>query len=436
MNQDNSLSRRKYLQIAGVVGTAGLAGCSTGQNDAPTDTPEGDTTPGSEPTRTDANQQETTENPGNETESNSGLVNTPAFSFQVNNQNHGMFEQLVPTDVSISWYETGINLSLHDAAKASPVPTPNGNLIVPGDTGEVTSFTRDGEANWASTTHPSSRGIHATPVIANGTAYVGAYDGAMYAFNIETGALEWRTQLGDAIGGSAAYKDGALYVPVEFDSPSGALYKLNASDGSIQTGKERPSDHPHSTPGIDAENNLIAFGSNDAGLYVYSLPDLEFQYRFATGGAIKSPIGVFDGHAVFGSWDGNIYCLDLADGSTRWVEQTDSKIMCAPAIDTETNLLAIGGHDGTMRGLTLESGEERWQVSTNGSIYGSAVVCEDAVLFGNAAGRLYAVSKSVGEQKWTQEFSGHVTSAPLLQGGRVYVTTRRSRSTGRLYCLE
>lgn len=435
MSDNTPISRRKYLRLTGVAGTVALAGCSGDEiNDA-------DTPPGGENQQTTENNtqptDETTEQPPeDETTTEPVDDSTPTFSFQVNQQNHGQFKQLTPSNVSIDWYENGINLSPHDAAKASPVPTEDGNVIVPGDTGEITSYTKDGQTNWASTTHQSARGIHATPVIVGGTAYVGAYDGAMYAFDIENGSLEWRTELGDSIGGSATYKDGSLYVPVEYADPSGAIFKLNATDGSIETVQEHPADHPHSTPGIDPENNLLAFGSNDGGLYVYSLPDLSFEYRFATGGAIKSPIAVHDGRAYFGSWDGNIYCVRLAEESTRWVAQTDNKIMCAPAIDPGSGLVFIGGHDGTMRALSLDSGQDRWRTPTQGVIYGSAVVCDDGVLFGNANGQLYALDKMTGDEKWSQSLGGHVTSAPLLQGGRVYVTTRRGRQSGRLYCLR
>ncbi|NIS30966.1 MAG: PQQ-binding-like beta-propeller repeat protein, partial [Actinobacteria bacterium] len=77
--------------------------------------------------------------------------------------------------------------------------------MVPGDAGVLRRVTPDGEVAWATRVTGASRGMHGTPAIANGAVYVGAYDGALYAFDLETGERFWRRQLGDAIGSSPAY---------------------------------------------------------------------------------------------------------------------------------------------------------------------------------------------------------------------------------------
>ena len=102
----------------------------------------------------------------------------------------------------------------------------DGDVVIAGDTGEVRRVTPEGEVVWGSSVEPTTRGIHGTPAVANGTVYVGAYDGALYAFDLDSGERFWRVKLGDAIGSSPGYYDGTVYIAVEYDDPSGALFGI------------------------------------------------------------------------------------------------------------------------------------------------------------------------------------------------------------------
>lgn len=332
----------------------------------------------------------------------------------------------VPETAEIEWTVRGMNTGEHTAAKASPVETPDGDVVVPGDTGEVRRVTPAGDVRWTASVDETKRGIHGTPAIANGAVYVGAYDGALYAFDLDTGDRFFRRELGDAIGSSPAYHDGTVYIAVEYYDPSGAMYGVDAATGAITWNDERPTDHPHSTPAIDRDAGRLVVGSNDGDLYAWSYPDLEFAWTFPTGKAIKGPIATHAGSAFFGSWDDHVYRVDLDDGSEEWAFETGDMVMSGPSVEVATGAVYVGSHDSNVYALDAATGEERWRFDTGGMLIGCPTVTSESVVFGSHDGHCYAVEKATGEERWRVAGVGEVSSTPLVADGAVYFTDRAS----------
>lgn len=350
-------------------------------------------------------------------------------------------EATIPETPTVEWTIRDVNTGEHTAAKASPVATPEGDVIVPGDSGFLWRVTPDGAVVWRTRVTEATRGMHGTPAIANGAVYIGAYDGALSAFELETGERFWRRKLGDAIGSSPAYHDGAIYVAVEYAGPSGSMFGLDAVTGRTTWVDRRPADHPHSTCAIDRDADRLVVGANDGHLYAWSYPELEFEWSFATGRPIKGPIATAEGTAFFGSWDRTVYAVDLEDGSERWSFGADGLVMTGPAVEPSTGTVYVGSHDNRLYALDLETGAERWRFATDGSLIGCPTVTSEHVLVGSYDRHCYAVEKATGRYAWSVEGVGRVTSTPLVHDGAVYFTDRASRgwlqtgagATGGLY---
>ncbi|HKJ59577.1 MAG TPA: PQQ-binding-like beta-propeller repeat protein, partial [Halobacteriales archaeon] len=311
----SSLSRRSFLAGAGAA-AAGLAGCT-----APAD--------------------------------RGALDSTATAQFRVTPDRHGFRDVAAPDAVERAWRLPDVNVGEHTAAKASPLPTPSGDLVVPGDSGLLYRVSPGGDVRWRAATDPSVRGIHGTPAIANGSVYVGAYDGTLYAFDLATGVREWRTKLGDAIGSSPLYLDGRLFVAVEYYAPSGSLFSVDAATGEVVWEDDRPTDHPHSSPAIDDETGTLVVGSNDGYLYAWDYPGLEFAWRFETGDAIKGPIATHDGAAFVGSWDHHVYRVDLESGAADWAFEAGDKVMSGPGVDDDGGTVYVGSHDESLYALDV-----------------------------------------------------------------------------------
>ena len=90
-------------------------------------------------------------------------------------------------------------------------------------------------------TYKTGGAIAASPTVVNGTVYVGSWDGYEYALNATTGALQWRTFLGQTndpqcappnvlgVSSGAAVQNGVVYV----GGGDSYWYALDATSGAI-----------------------------------------------------------------------------------------------------------------------------------------------------------------------------------------------------------
>jgi outer membrane protein assembly factor BamB len=408
------ISRRTFLRTGVLAGIAGVAGCLQVAPHAPAEQVD-------EPTA-----------------ASEAMPDRPATIFRSDIARTGYWpEQRVPADVELAWSVPGINTGDHTAAKASPLYY-DGSVITGGDDGTVYSFTPGGDLEWSTNAILSSRGTHATPAIVDDLIFITGYDGAVYAIEADTGNIRWRTKVSDSIGSSPVYYEGVVYIATEFITPSGGMVALDAASGAMIWEDNRVTDHSHSQAGIDTEAGILAAGSNDGSLYVWDLETQAFVDTFDTGDAIKGPICMYDGMAIFGSWDGNVYAVDTSSLDEVWQYDIGAKIMAGAAVHPETGTVVIGSHDHRVYALDVATGDSRWDFDTGGMVVGSPNVVGDTVLAGSYSDTLYALEVETGEQRWRfEEPEGFVTGTPAVHDGNVYVTERATDDqTGHLYKIR
>ncbi|MDS0478443.1 PQQ-binding-like beta-propeller repeat protein [Natrinema sp. 1APR25-10V2] len=429
---DARFTRRTLLSTAGTAGAVGLAGCTARQYRAPPDC-------GAVATAA---------------EDADGYVPLPADGdvsmFRRGLRRYGYYpDETVPDTVRKAW-SFPVNRIGHTAAKSTPRPTPDGEtVLIAGDTGTIHAVTPPGEHRWRLETGAGrSLGFHGTPAIVGDTAYIGGYDGELYAVDIPTGNVVWHTRTRDfgdaiAIGSSPAYVDGSLYVLTEHKNPaSGALWEVDAATGNPTWSDDRLWGMPHPSPAIDCEAGRLVTGSNDGVVYCWEFPSLEFAWSFQAGGEggpdgepmaggrfrlgaqIKGTIPVYDGAAFVGSWDGRFYRLDLADGSEEWSIDTGRVVMSNPAIDPGRGIVYMGGDDHYVRALDAETGDERWATDVGGRVLGSITATAESILVGSYDSHLYALNRETGDRRWRIENRGHVTGGAIPRDGRIYYAER------------
>lgn len=378
--------------------------------------------------------------------------------FRSDEANTGYIDVHTPRDVALRWRIQGFNKGTHTAAKASPIVV-NETIYVASDTGVLFAYTLSGQLVWSAVTAPSSFGIHGTPCVIRelGMVYVGAYDGALYAFSLRDGILQWRAQAGQYIGASPKCQPNfgpdmthRVVVTVEYDprydgdSAHGAIVAHDASSG-VELGRFEGLGHSHSTLAYDRATNRYVFGGNSGFVYIIDAASFENMHTVCLkptegtrGGdwAVKGPIAVFDGHAMFGSWDGNLYSVSMATGEIAWRYEIGRKVMSGAGIDADSRTVYVGAATYFVYAVDVDSGAERWRFKTGHSIIGSIAVTKNAIVFGSQDGKVYALDKAKGSLIWSHISgrTGQVTSTPaILRDGTVVFTSRSYRGADQCY---
>ncbi|MEO8504565.1 MAG: PQQ-binding-like beta-propeller repeat protein [Acidobacteriota bacterium] len=185
----------------------------------------------------------------------------------------------------------------------------------------------------------------ATPVLADGTLYLGSTDGATLALDPETGATRWRSATGAAkISSAVAVSDDRLLV----GAMDGTLLALRRTDGKVLWRQKLPAP-------------------------IASAP-------------------VIDGALAFvGGRDYQLHAFKLADGSEVWRQHFwVSWVESVPRVVDDT--LYIGSSDlRVARALAAKTGAVQWSTDVYGSPWGSPVVTASSVYLGVVGATNYPI---------------------------------------------
>ncbi len=172
----------------------------------------------------------------------------------------------------------------------------------------------------------------------------------------------------------------------------------------------------------------LYFGSNLGNIYSIT-PGGKLRWYYSTQGPIRGqPLIDRDGILYLGSFDRNMYAIDIVTGLSTWVFNTDLSVASSPAIDMDGNIY-FGCHDRNVYCL-LPDGTLKWAYETEGPIsVSSPTLSEDGYLYiaGYTTG-LVKLRCSDGEFIWKflpGETEALRNTAALGSDGTVYIGSRR-----------
>ena len=187
----------------------------------------------------------------------------------------------------------------------------------------------------------------AAATLPDGSAIFGSMDMNVYAVTAE-GGCRWKTGLGFLISSTPALSDDMTTAYI--GSWDGNLYALDTTDGAVRW-KTPTRDHVYASPAIAADGTVY-IGSADGSLYAFS-PAGEILWTFDTLDPIRSsPAVAGDGTVIFGAGDGTVYALN-PDGTRRWsydtTDQDRNDLNASPALGADR--VYIGGENGLVHGI-------------------------------------------------------------------------------------
>jgi len=100
-----------------------------------------------------------------------------------------------------------------------------------------------------------------------------------------------------------------------------------------------------------------------------------------------------------GTFAGNLYALDVADGRTAWRFTTKGPIGHSPCYDN--GKLFFGSDDGYLYCVLASNGKELWRYRSKAGIWVSPACDGKTVYFGDRAGIFQAVEARTGKLRWS-----------------------------------
>jgi len=269
-------------------------------------------------------------------------------------QLHGRFFAVNTEDGSIPWRKSTGHCSAASPAYDNGVvfasflaeyPCPKGQF---GSGGFVYAWdAKTGVRRWAAQLPP----VESSPLVQDGTVYVGAWDNKVYALDEATGAVKWSTATDAQIVSSASWVDAATAggsPAIVIGTNGGSVYELDAATGAIRWKAQ--------------SNDRLGSGRE----YFYATPTVAY------------------GRVFIGNTDGWMYAYGAQSGKLIWSKQAGSYVYTAAVAAGE--VIYIGTYDGNIIAFDAATGNRLWTAPAPGAVHGAPVLMDGLLYFSTCSG--------------------------------------------------
>ena len=276
-----------------------------------------------------------------------------------------------------------------DLFVSSPVIAEGTVYVGSGDRNVYALDARTGAQRWRFATGDV---VHATPAVANGLVYVGSWDRNFYALDAATGKLRWKFLTGDdrkihnqvGIQSSASVANGIVY----FGCRDSHLYALDARDGSLRWKHDEKGSWVIGTPAV--YDGAVYFTTSDERVFfaVDAMTGRTLFHDAYASFSFSSP-SLAGGAAYYGTFDGTLYAVDARDGRVVSTFETDGARKNRQAHLNKNGKLDLNTFysSNTIDGINAGLGK----IFTLGSIVGSPAIAGGVLYIGSTDGTLYAI---------------------------------------------
>ncbi len=259
---------------------------------------------------------------------------------------------------------------------------------------------------------PCNDEVRASPIVHEGTLYIGSYDHHLYALNAKTGQLIWKYSTEAGICTTACIAD----EKVLFGSEDRLLYAISQRGGRIIW--TCPTDGRIRSSPLAVYGHVF-FGSDDGYLYALHGDSGRIIWRFRAGGPIRSRPMLAGELVVFGCEDGQVYAVDMGSGELRWKQRTAQGIISSPTLGD--NMVYIGSRDWHLYALSARSGWPVWRFRTSNCVLSTPAFAKNRVYVGSADCSVYAIDAQNGRQVWRYATEDQVTSSAAIWEDALYI---------------
>ncbi len=226
--------------------------------------------------------------------------------------------------------------------------------------------------------------IVGSPVVLGDTVYICSSDSMVYALDMRYGDELWKSEpLGDKLWVTPIIRDNVLYVST-FD---GHIYSLSTTDGNLLPWSFKSETGFVSSPAI--YEDIIIVGSFDRMLYAVRIGEDTPLWKFQAENWFWGTALVDEDIVYAGCLDGKVYALDVLTGDKIWEFNAGNPVVSAPIMADD--LLVVASETGdiflldklTGRGRSVMGleGSDDDIVSTTGAIIRSSICYSEGVVY-------------------------------------------------------
>jgi serine/threonine protein kinase len=264
--------------------------------------------------------------------------------------------------------------------------------------------------------------VRGSPLVHEGSVYVGCYDNNLYALDCKSGEFQWKFATEGGIPGRPAVEEGVIFV----GSEDSRLYAITVSRGSLLWSyfAEGPI---RSSPALS--DGHVFIGADDSRLHVVSQTNGRRVWRADASAAIWGTPLVEEERVYFGCESGDFYCYDFK-GELKWRKKTKRAVTSSPIL--VDGMVYFGSRDWTVYALEAESGFQVSRFRLGGATISSPAYSEGMLFIGCGDNHIYAIDAKHMRESWRYETDHQVTGSPIVHEGSVYCGS----VDGSLYCLD
>lgn len=307
--------------------------------------------------------------------------------------------------------------------------------------------------------------VFSSPVLSNGTIYIGSTGGNLLALDAQTGVVRWRHAIGQFLNDSTPVVVGRV---VFVGANRTWIYALDATDGHQlwatnmqEIIKAAPTyangivvvNSSNSATALDARTGLVRWKFHEIGfgwpttasptvqgqivyvalgdktiVFAFNLQTGQKIWAYNAGDRLISTPLVVGQQVIIGTWKGKIEAVNAASGAQIWHYNINEALPRGMSIDgiagsfaTSNDTIFVGTFNGNIIAIDAATGRLRWAHLIDAPVLGTPVI-EGNTLYVSGGQTLYALAVSSGKPLWHLAL-GDIRSEPALSIGRLYVAT-------------
>lgn len=261
------------------------------------------------------------------------------------------------------------------------------------------------------------------PIIVGEILYTANLSGDVVAYHRLDGYPLWKARLQSGVEGAFSYGRSKIIV----GDLKGTLYGLHARDGS-EAWRFKIAGEWLGAPAIHRDKIFVGTSADE----IYALTETHGRevWHYSHRGDEKMTVRGTSGPVVYGSdvfvgfSDGTVASLTTDKGKVNWTKRLRTRerfydVDMSVYVDEE--IVIAGTFDGKIYGLDRATGSTKW-IYPAGS-YGGFHVEGNRLYFAGLDGHFYCLDKSNSNQIWKTPFQGKVGLTPAKAGEYLVFTT-------------